>query len=591
MARIHPEDREAIFTNIAISAENMTPFFQVFRTRFSEDEIRWVKAASIPKLLDDGTILWNGVAIDISEQKVAEEKLRESETRFQLAMEASQDGLWDWDLPTDALFTSSGYARILGYSPAEMPKTVAEWEQIVPRTDWRRVRAVHADCIENKFDSFSIEFRVRAKDGTLRWIQGRGKAVERDAAGRARRLVGTHADITDRKAAEAEKARLEAQMHQAQKMDSIGRLAGGVAHDLNNLLSPILGYSEMLALDCEESDPRSEPLEEIQKAGLRARDLVRQLLTFSRKQPLKFQRVNLNRLLQNFEKLLRRAIREDVDIRMRPARSLPDIRGDVGQLEQVVMNLAVNAQDAMPEGGRLTIETGWVELDPTAATRFEGVEPGPHLLLSVRDTGRGLDEAARDHLFEPFFTTKPAGQGTGLGLATVYGIVKQHGGTIRVDSEPGKGTDFRVYLPVSGKAQLPTPDLSPNRSTADFPGSETLLVAEDDPPVRGLIRDLLQRQGYTVLVGANGAEALAAMDAHAGPIHLLLTDVVMPEMNGKQLADRVAARHPDIRVIFISGHADEVLTRHGLREAEFNFLQKPFTVANLAERVREVLDR
>jgi PAS domain S-box-containing protein len=527
---------------------------------------------------------------DITARKTAETALRESEKRFQLAMEASRDGLWDWDVPTDALYTSSGYARLLGYNPLEIPGTVAGWEAIVPPEDWKTVAAVHDACIENRTDHFTLEFRVLAKNGTLRWIRGQGKAVERDATGRALRLVGTHTDITERKTEEERRARLEAKMHQTQKMESIGRLAGGVAHDLNNLLSPILGYSEMLLSECAPEDARAELLAEIEQAGLRGRDLVRRLLTFSRKQNLEVQPVNLNHLLTNFQKLLRRTIREDVAIEMRLDPAPPTLEGDPGQLEQVIMNLAVNAQDAMPEGGRLVLETGRSAPPANGCGRTETAPVAPPWVrLRVGDTGQGMSPEIQAQIFEPFFTTKEKDQGTGLGLSTVYGIVRRHGGEIRVCSRPGEGTEFSVFLPVPEK---PVPAAVPVRhrnKKEDLRGTETVLVVEDDPPVRRLVRDFLSRRGYRVVATENGRHALETLSRRGGPVHLVITDVVMPEMNGPELFAEISRRYPHIRVLFMSGYTEEVTARHGIDASGINFIQKPFTVNQLAEKIRAVL--
>ena len=387
--------------------------------------------------------------------------------------------------------------------------------------------------------------------------------------------------------AEAETERLEKQFRQAQKLESIGRLAGGVAHDLNNLLSPILGYSELLLLENDDADRRRESVEQILKAGRRARDLVRQLLAFSRRQTLQFRPLDLNLLLINFEKLLRRTIREDVDIKILPSQSLPLINGDMGQIEQVVMNLTVNAQDAMPDGGALTIETGQVELDETYASEHDGVTPGPYVLLTVSDTGTGMDQETLGQLFEPFFTTKKLHEGTGLGLSTVYGIVKQHGGNVWAYSELELGTTFKIYLPVS-TGSLPVE----NRSAENQPagGSETILLVEDDEDVRDLALAILKRNGYTVLVAESGPEALFMLKNHKGPLHLILTDVVMPEMNGRQLFDQASVIYPDVKALYMSGYTRDVIAHRGVINAGVNFIQKPFSVKLLATSIREVLD-
>ncbi len=397
-------------------------------------------------------------------------------------------------------------------------------------------------------------------------------------------------DITSRKQAEQKTARLQEQFYQAQKMESIGRLAGGVAHDLNNLLSPVLGYGEMLLEDCASDDFRRRHLKEIVSAGKRAQALVRQLLAFSRKQSLQFQTVNMNTLLTDFKKLLRRTLREDIIIRMKLAPSVPEIRGDIGQLEQVIMNLAVNAQDAMPAGGRLTIETARVELDESYARQKRGVTPGSYVMAAVSDTGIGMDETILAHLFEPFFTTKEKGKGTGLGMSTAYGIAKQHEGNIWAYSEPGMGTTIKVYLPVTEEVRE-VPPSSFAQKQEETKGSETVLLVEDDQQVRNLASIILDRHGYNVLVAGSGREALSLLESHGSGVHLLLTDLIMPDMNGKELFDRISVSDPAIRVLYMSGYTGDAIAHHGVIEKGVNFIEKPFSVKALAAKVREVLDQ
>ena len=390
--------------------------------------------------------------------------------------------------------------------------------------------------------------------------------------------------------AEMETQHLQEQFAQAQKLESIGRLAGGVAHDLNNLLSPILGYGEMLLEDTPEADPRREFLKEIVHAGSRARDLVGQLLAFSRKQTLEFKPVDLNDLLGRFEKLLRRTIREDVTINFKLAPDLPLIKGDVGQLEQVVMNLAVNAQDAMPDGGSLSMSTVEIELDGIDIEVFEGGVPGPHVMLTVKDTGTGMTDTTLRHLYEPFYTTKETGKGTGLGLATVYGIVKQHGGTIHAQSDDS-GATFRIYFPVDSDTRKGVERKSDGNAGSGEQRGETILLVEDNEQVRNLTVIILEREGYNIVVAENGNDALARLEGHHGKVSLMLTDVVMPEMNGKELFNQVAALYPGIKVIYMSGYTDEVIAHHGIMDEGVHFIQKPFSVNSLTARLREVLDQ
>ncbi len=378
------------------------------------------------------------------------------------------------------------------------------------------------------------------------------------------------------------------QLRQAQKMEAVGRLAGGVAHDFNNLLTAITGYSDLLMSDLAEGDPMRGDLEQVKHAADRAASLTRQLLAFSRRQVLQPRVLDLNAVVGSVDKMLRRLIGEDIDLLTVPAPALGWVKADPGQLEQILMNLAVNARDAMPQGGKLTIETANVELDGAYVRQHAAVQPGPYVMLAVSDTGCGMDAETRSHLFEPFFTTKEVGKGTGLGLATVYGIVTQSGGTVSVYSEPGRGTTFKLYLPrVEDAAGRPVPAGLP---APPVKGSETILVVEDEKAVRSLACEVLKRNGYTVLEARHGDEALAVSDRHEGRIALMLTDMVMPGKRGPDVARQLAAVRPDMKVLYMSGYADSGIVHQGVLDAGTAFLAKPFTPTALARKVREVLD-
>jgi nitrogen-specific signal transduction histidine kinase len=389
-------------------------------------------------------------------------------------------------------------------------------------------------------------------------------------------------DVTERK-------HLETQLLQSQKMDSVGRLAGGVAHDFNNLLGVITGYGELLAGRLPNDPQLKRYVNDILKAAARAAGLTRQLLAFSRKQVLQPRVLDLNAVVAEMEKMLRRLIGEDVQLITVFDESLEGVRADPGQMEQVLMNLAVNARDAMPRGGRLTIETANVDLDATYARSRPGVKPGPHVMLAVSDTGHGMEPEVLGHIFEPFFTTKEAGKGTGLGLATVHGIVKQSGGHIFVYSERGQGTTFKIYLPrvQAGKAaEAPaTPPAELHR------GSETVLLVEDEESLRRIVRECLEASGYSVIEARHAGQALELAEGRSAPIHLLITDVMMPGMSGSQLAAALTASHAETRVLYMSGYTDDAVVLHGVLAADVSFLQKPFTIDALARKVREVLDR
>jgi signal transduction histidine kinase/ActR/RegA family two-component response regulator len=413
--------------------------------------------------------------------------------------------------------------------------------------------------------------RLRHGAGGWRWTEGSATNLLDDPA--VRGLVLTFRDVTERK-------KLEEDLRQAQKMEAVGRLAGGVAHDFNNLLTVITGYSSLLSSGLEAGHAWRDPLEEIQKAADRAASLTRQLLAFSRKQVLRPVPLDLNRVIQNLDKMLRRVIREDVEIVHELAPDLWPVRADPAQLEQVLLTLVTNARDAMPQGGRVTVATANV---PAGEAGARGA--GRRVRLAVSDTGLGMDDAVRERLFEPFYTTKELGKGTGLGLASVYGTVQQSGGSIHVTSAPGRGSNFVIHLPAAlqEEAAAPAPGGLPR-------GSETVLLVEDEEAIRGLARRVLEQLGYTELTASEGNEALAVADQHAATIHLLATDVIMPTLHGPELARRLTAKRPGMRVLYMSGYTDSVLLGTGLLRGETHLLNKPFTPTDLAGAVREALD-
>ncbi|MGH9945533.1 MAG: ATP-binding protein, partial [Pyrinomonadaceae bacterium] len=394
-------------------------------------------------------------------------------------------------------------------------------------------------------------------------------------------VLGVARDVTERKG-------LEEQLRQAQKMEAVGRLAGGVAHDFNNLLTAITGYSDLSLRRLADNPAVRRNLEEVKKAAERAAGLTRQLLAFSRKQVLQPKVIVLNDVIHDMNKMLQRLIGEDVELRAELDPRLGRVKADPGQIEQVIMNLSVNARDAMPLGGRLTIATANATLTAEDARRHHYVQPGAYVLLSITDTGCGMDEETRKHIFEPFFTTKEVGKGTGLGLSTVYGIVKQSGGYVWADSEIGRGTTFRIYFP---RVEAPIrSDIVKDGDGALPQGEETVLLVEDEDIVRELTHEFLEMSGYTVLEARNGRDAITICEQHDGPINLVLTDVVMPQMSGRELVERLAPLRPAMRVLYMSGYTDDQIVHHGVLSESKSFLEKPFTIQALARKVRAVLD-
>ncbi|MGZ3482648.1 MAG: ATP-binding protein, partial [Gemmatimonadaceae bacterium] len=451
------------------------------------------------------------------------------------------------------------------------------WELGIHPDDLARVVAANDTVV--KEGHATVEFRFRHKDGSWLWVHDE-KRILFDSENRQSEVVGSWVEVTAR-------VRLEEQLRQAQKMEAVGRLAGGVAHDFNNLLTVILSYTDMLIEGVAPKDPRAEDLDQIRKAAVAAAALTRQLLTFSRQQVIEPRLLDLNEVVSGSVKMLERLIGEDVELKTALVSEPLTLMIDPGQLEQVIMNLAVNARDAMPTGGKLTLETTSVTMDAEYVRDHWPAHVGRFAMLAVSDTGCGMDEATRSRIFEPFFTTKGVGKGTGLGLATVYGIVKQSNGFVWVYSEPEHGSTFKIYLPLVEEPAEPF--AGKIEQTAPTGGTETILLAEDAAAVRVAVRQILERLGYTVIEAPNGAVALSAAE-HTSTVDLLLTDVVMPEMSGRELAERFTQIRPNTQVLFMSGYTDDAVIRHGVLRPGTAYIQKPFSAESLASKIREVLD-
>ena len=506
---------------------------------------------------------------------------------------ASVPGLvWEsWGAPDSAdqrvAFVSNQVEPMLGYTVAQALLTPNLLTNIIHPEDRPRAIAEAAAAFAKGAGGTS-QFRLTARDGSILWVEARTTIV-RNVEGRPVGIRGVMMDITAGKEADRSKARLEEELRQAQKIESIGRLAGGIAHDFNNLLTAINGYTDLMLEELSPEDRWRDAATEIRRAGERAAELTNQLLSFSRRQLLQPRVLDLNTLIADSAKMLHRLLGEDVDLITKFEPQLGRVRADAGQLHQIVLNLALNARDAMPQGGRLTLETRNVILGDDFSQLHAAVQPGAYVMLAVNDNGCGMDRETLSHIFEPFFTTKEPSKGTGLGLSTVYGIVKQSGGSIFVYSEPGHGTTFKIYLPHVDQPVSHVQDQRP--ADEQLRGNETVLVVEDEQAVRKLIEQALRKYGYDVLEAADGEEALSICRAHRLPIQLMITDVVMPHMSGPELVTQVGKRHPEMRVLYMSGYTDDAVLRHGLLDASMSFLQKPFTPVMLVRRARETLDR
>jgi two-component system cell cycle sensor histidine kinase/response regulator CckA len=503
-----------------------------------------------------------------------------SEAFLRKALEAAGVGVWSWNVVSGEVLWSEAVYRLFGVDRASYGGTLAEYEAMIHPEDRNRHMARVQEALEQRSKDFRSEHRVVRRDGQVVLIEARGE-VECGEDGRPQVMRGIALDVT-------EPQRLRDQLIHAQKMESIGRLAGGVAHDFNNILTTVIGFAEIARQDLPEGSAAASSVAKISEAAQRGGSLTRQLLMFARRQKSVPILLDLDDLLARMEPLLRGLLGEDVSLKRRSAGDSVIVKADPGQIEQVIVNLVVNARDAMPSGGKLDLELRVESVGVGSLLGRQGLSPGPWALLSVSDSGTGMTPEVKARIFEPFFTTKPVGRGSGLGLATCYGIIAQTGGRILVDSEPGKGSRFRVCLPVApdadGAGKTPLP------SGASLKGTETLLFVEDDSGVREMVVDLLEKSGYRVLSADEGESALKVLSAHGGDVDLLVSDVVMPVMGGRELWDRLRDRIPGLKVLFTSGYTEDLAVQAKDKGRRQSFLPKPYTPVDLLSRVRAMLD-
>jgi PAS domain S-box-containing protein len=557
------------------TARTMGERLEVFGCR--KDGTEFPAEVSISKLVLGNEVFFTSIVRDVTERKLVEETLRTSEESYRDLVEEARDIIYTADLT--GRFTSLNRAgeQLTGYSRQEA--VTMNFADVVAPDNMELVREMLARKIAGE-PATVYELEIVTKDSRHLTLEINSRPIYRD--GEAVGIQGVARDITERR-------QLEEQLRQSQKMECVGRLAGGVAHDFNNLLTVITGYSELLLKRFVEDEDSSWKLEEIRKASKRASALTYQLLAFSRKQVLQPKLLDINAIVNDVGKMLQRLIGEDIELVMVLHPAVGQIKADPGQISQIIMNLAVNARDAMPQGGKLSVETANIHLDQEYVRHHLGAKPGSYVMLALVDTGIGIDSDIQQQIFEPFFTTKGSGGGTGLGLATVYGIVKQSGGYITVESEIGLGSTFKVYLPLVDVNDEADTAGSETPSGEMLEGTEKILLVEDEQAVRALARQVLEMCGYDVLEARDGVEAVSICQRVDCAIDLLVTDVVMPQMSGGELAEQLSVSRPEMRVLYMSGYTDDAIVRHGLGEGSANFIQKPFTPETLARQVREAL--
>jgi two-component system, cell cycle sensor histidine kinase and response regulator CckA len=528
-----------------------------------------------------------GIARDITERKHIERELRHSKERLQMTLEVANIGIWDWHVMNDTWYASSTYYTMLGYDPVPGPSDREIWLKRVHPEDREMVKKRIGGILHFETNEYRYEARMKHADGSYHWHYVTGHVLERDNDNKPIHLTGLRIDIDEHKKSEEEKEKLRTQLTQAQKMEAIGRLAGGVAHDFNNMLGVILGQTDLLLLKLGPTQPLFAALQRIKKAAEKSAALTRQLLAFARKQTVSPKILDLNDVIENLTRMLPRIIGEDIHLVWAPEKKIWPVIIDSSQIDQILVNLCVNARDSITGIGKIVIETGNKTFDDVYIRGHQGFLTGDYVMVAVSDSGCGMDEEILNNIFEPFFTTKGEGKGTGLGLSTVYGIVKQNKGFINVYSEPGYGSTFKIYLPRhKDKGGKYFKETTPEPVEG---GCETILVVEDNTDILNISKFILEEQGYVVLTASSPNKAQQLVKDFPGTVDLLITDVIMPEMNGRILSEKIKLLFPKIKILFMSGYTANVIARHGVLKKGINFIQKPFSMRELTAKVREVL--
>jgi PAS domain S-box-containing protein len=586
---VHPDDYARVASTVAQAIVQKTEFDAECRVLWRDGSVHWIGARGRAEYDANGQPLFlRGISFDITRRKQMEEKLRLHETQLADAHRVAHIGCYEWIPAIDTVNWTEELYRIFGFQPGEVQPTLEAYLERIHPDDRESTQKRIEQCMREDIP-FEAEERFVRPDGSVRFLLSQGRCFF-DENRQARKLVGTCHDITASREAERARIRLEEELRQSHKMESVGRLAGGVAHDFNNLLTVIFGHVALYRQELPPASPVHRHIQQIEQAAQRAATLTRHLLAFSRRQVIHPTLLDLNAIVNNLNKMMMRVLGEHISLRIVPGKSLGSIRADLGQIDQILMNLLMNGVDAMPKGGHIFIETANTELKavhPGEINAHPSLHPGRYVMLSVTDTGCGMDEETMSQIFEPFFTTKAPGEGTGLGLSMVYGAVEQNHGHITVSSKPGKGTTFTVYFPRVDQA----PDEMESLPAQGFGrrGSETILLVEDDEDLRALTTEMLTDHGYKILPAKNGIAALAIARQDSQKIDLLLTDVVMPCMNGPDLAARIQTHRPDLKVLYMSGYEGKLLSHHGVLEAETALLPKPFTKRDLLDRVNALL--